>query len=216
MSVEAFLAAKTRDHINATKLAEKEEGHERSIPYLVAVTFWRKGREGLLRITQRLNDSRIKIDPERSFFSQLPKDIADSARFNYEACIFGISLVALEDALIEKKVSKRRIVDFYNATFKNTFIPQWLYDGNDEEQLDDKNWRKLIGVADIKSSDSDRSLASFFEEDWHLVPKIIRTFLEEETKTLEPIRKKVIPPFRQLMVALIKEKMIARENDANR
>src|SRR3989344_2197148 len=204
MGIEEFLSARTQEHIKATKLEESEEDHKRSWPYLVAVTFGKKGQEGLVRIKKRLNDREIQIDPNHNVFSQLPSSEIDPARFNLAAVVFAASFVNLETgALVGKQVSQRTLVDAYNRYVVNTFIPKMVLEDGDQEKIEkitDEKWRKLL-----KSVERDKTLSSIFDEDYDIMPKLIRDFIEKTPGTLQIIRARILSPFRRETVGLIKK-----------
>ena len=126
MSVETLIRGRAKEHIEATDRAEKESGHPtRSPVYIVAATFWRKGQEGLLKLQDRLDSAKIRVNTEREdFHLELPEGERKGFILNFAAVIFGICMVNIEQAIVERAVSISQMTREYNASFRNTFVPQ--------------------------------------------------------------------------------------------
>ncbi len=207
MSVEALLGSRAERIMEKTISIETKGGYKKSPVYLAAAAFCRQGREGLREITVDLKRERIDFDPEKDFMRDLPNKYRQSAYLNFAACVFGISIIFNERAMVEKEVDLRQITASYNWVFYDTFIPQFEEAEEPKEgyleKLSSDQHAELLALVDIKHPDkANRSLSRLYTDKINSMPKIIRRFLEH-TNTLPTITDDFLPRYNWLVEEFI-------------
>lgn len=207
MSVEALLGSRAENIVTEIKSDEDKSGYKRSPVFIAASAFWRQGRKGLMEITQDLKRDGIEIDPEKGFLSDLPDQYKQTAFLNFTACLFGVSLIFNERALVERGVDLRQITTAYNWVFYDTFIPQLEKpkkpkDGYFEKLSSDQS-TKLLELFDIKHPNpASRSLSRLYTDKIRFMPKTIKRGLDR-TKTLPIIAEVFLPRYEWTVIQLI-------------
>jgi len=203
MSVEVLLGSRAGKIMAEIKSAEEKSGYKRSPVYLSATAFWRYGREGLRETTEALKRNEIKFDSENGFLSDLPDEYKQSAYLNFAACIFGVTMIFNERALIEKEIDLRQVTVAYNWVFYDTFVPQLEQPEEEVEKLSDKQHADLLKLVDLKHPDTaNRSLSRLYFDKMGLMPKAIKRVLED-TNTLLLTRDVFLPRHEWLVTQLI-------------
>lgn len=192
MSVEELRGSRGQGIVMAAKLEEESDGIKKSPVYIMGSVLWKQGREGLLEITRNLEATGLRFDSDLTDFTQLPKSYRESAYLNFAACIFGVSLIFNERAIIEKEVNIKQLMTAYNTAVDGSFVPQIEEVDEEVETLSQDQHLSLIKLADPrKSSSPNRSLSRLYTDKIGLMPKLVRNLLEE-TKTLPMIKDRLL------------------------
>lgn len=202
MSVEALLGSRAGRIMAETISVENKGSYKKSPVYLSGAAFWRQGREGLREITAGLKQDEVDFGPEKDI-RDLPEKYRRSADINYTACVFGISMIFNERALIEKEVNPKHLALAYNISFCETIVPP-IYESEEEvEKLSEVQYKSLLSLVDIKHPDkANRSLSRLYTDRIDLMPPAIKRILDE-SGTLPIITKVFLPRHDWLVTELI-------------
>lgn len=203
MSVESLLSSRAEEIIVKTKFNEEIDGIAKSPVFIIASAFWREGRNELRRLSAILRRDEITFNPYVSNLGQLPRPYRDAARFNYASCVFGLSLIFIERALVERSVNLKHLAFGYNIVTKGTVIPPLKDPGEAIEKLSDKEYKDLLAIVDIKHPDnSNRSLSRLYTDKINLMPNSIRKLLED-ANVLNIIRNSFLQKYNWYVTDLI-------------
>lgn len=194
MSVEALLGPYSQGQsLLEETIKRKTESSQKFSPVdIVANTFADEGRRELLRITGRIRERKLRVDPNSnvSIFQQLPSDLRESARLGFVAVIFGISMLAIKKTVQEKVFSPSQLLMHFNFLVDETFIPKFPKTIMNGVSIPSRRHGEHN-----RAAQSDPSLSIFFTRAWTLTPELIQKLITD-SGSLSIIRATFIPPYK--------------------
>ncbi len=168
---------------------KKSKGESGSLISLFAEDLRRVARDGLRQLTAELNPSDVLIRPDtRTFLSGLSPE-KRALRDYYHLLIVALSVISLEETLIDKKFNMETLCVRYNSAISGTLFPPAEVNGEKIETLSEDQWREML-----KYCIQDPTFAIFFEEGIDIVPRNLRAIWE--VAGLNGIRS-IIPFYRE-------------------
>jgi len=166
--------------------------------YIVANAYIRNASHGIKSIARKYQRPRQAAASEEDFIKQLPLKERQTVSLNRAGLIFGISLLAIEDALIERVVEPSNIAAEYNFAVSGTPFENAEFAQGTREQIPDDKWGKMIQCAT-----GDRTLGSFFGEEFSLLPESVRCILLKNSDLQGIIVEMIVPTYRDQVRTLI-------------
>lgn len=191
MSLESFCERFPVNHelrpmLERRKIDQGRSG--RSLVGLLAGELVSEAGNGLREISGQINPSQSEvIVPDRKLIEKLSHKERERLFNHLAAVAFGVSVVSLEDTLIEKTFDATDWCNRYNLAISGSFIPKVEVKGLEVVEIQDDRWRSM--VAFVKR---DRTFAIFFKEGGSAMPTLLSKIIER-SGALELIRRRVIP-----------------------
>lgn len=166
----------------------REGRFDRSLVGLLAEDMTKAAGEGLRGLTKGMSQSATTISPDSSLFRQMAPETLKAIFEHNAAIIFGVSLVGIEDTLLNREFDGRGWADRYNMAMSGTPFSRITFN-QDAEELTDAKWRLMIAQVS-----QDRTLSIFFKEGIDALPTMLRRILHESGQLIQ-IRATIIPIF---------------------
>ena len=164
----------------------REGRSDRSLIGLLAEDLTKAAGEGLRGLTKGMSQSATTLDPDSAMFQQMTPETVKAIFEHNAAIIFGVSVVGIEDTLLNRVFDGRGWADRYNMAKSGTPFDNITID-LDAKELTGKQWQSMI----IQAS-QDKTLSVFFKEGIVTLPSILRRILHE-SRQLPQIRADIIP-----------------------
>lgn len=193
MNLEDFRCKYPADaSVRGVVQTEKDSGPTgRSLITVLAVALIREGKDGLQALTKRLNPSDIALPPDLATFRALPEEHKQLLLDHQAAIFFGLSIIALEEALVSREFDAGDWCARYNLAVQNTNYPPITLKGEEKEAIPRERWREMIACAE-----EDKTLGTFFDTRTNLLPKALKGVLDQ-VGVLPYIRERTLSPYRE-------------------
>ena len=176
MSLEAFkLKYPTEPSIRRMiEGIRADRNRRRSLVGVLAEELTSEGASGFKELTRVLQSSSNEtVVPDMGLMNTLPPPVKTESFKNLAAVVFGLSVVGLEDAMMDFQFNSSEWAARYNLAMSGSFVPKMEVVGVDVEEIPDQKWRAMIDLAG-----KDKTLAIFFK-DMRAMPKTLKVILEK-------------------------------------
>lgn len=164
----------TADIRNIVKRKKERQTDLQAMPLVVVLAsmFAEEGKDGVKELMSSLTRSGLNINPEREFFQQIPPEFQGPIKLNYALIIFGVTVASIHEMLINGELDGSVWGDRYNMLITGTLLPQAVIPKESMERLSAEDLKNLR-----RHASQDKSLASFFDEHFELLPKVLQSTL---------------------------------------
>lgn len=200
MSLEAFCARFPADPIAKDIVIEERARRNRSGRSLIGVLaeeIAAAGGSGFKVLTSPLSRDSVGTVPDMRLLQRLSPAVRDDAFVHIAAVVFGISVVCIEDTLMNMQFDATDWSTRYNLTTSGTIVPRLQVSGSPLENIPEERWKRMIGLAG-----RDKTLVSFFKDGMDLMPESLRRILDRANTSVR-MQSKIISMFEERAKFLI-------------
>lgn len=178
------------------ELKKSQRGLTKSLVAILAEDMAEAGGEGLRQLTKRLDQSSTTLAPDAESFTDRSLTDQKAMYDSMAAILVGLSIVAIEETLINNELDLKTWYARYNLAISGTPFTKAVYLGQDREKLTDERWKKMLNWAE-----TDKTLAIFFDRGLDSLPNSMQSFLNQAGR-LNAIHR-IMPIYRQRAQLLI-------------
>lgn len=199
MSLEAFCQAYPPNPELKTLLERVNQGRSgRSLVGFLAEALAKAGGDGLRLLTKRLDQDEVTIVPDQEIINSFPQTERVAIGKHQAAVIFGVSIISIEDALINEEFDFRAWCSLYNLVLEGTPFMKVEYQGSPIQRLERPQLKKMFSYAS-----QDKTLAIFFGEGMFILPSTLTDILNRPPQRLNVINSEIMPLYHPRAMFLI-------------
>lgn len=193
MSIENFLKIYP-DTIELKSIIEKEKRDGRSSVATLARDFAMEAGSGLKELlSAKGKDAKVGFALDEKSLEGLPSDRVENINRHHAGVTYGVSIVVLEQSMIEGYFDIAYWCSIYNLAIAGTQLEQMKpEEGKSEEKLSSDHLKAMRNF-----SSNNKDFSGFFtkKEGLELLPASLKTLFNQAPMLLPIIQKEIIPIF---------------------
>lgn len=191
MSLENFSSKFPADP-SIRGVIEAKRNRGKSLPIVLAEELVKDAGAGARELTSRFNLQNTMSLLDEETLRRLPPEYTIKMLEYYAAIIFGVSIVSLEETMVDRQFDYQKFFSRFNLAITGTQFAEAQAKEEKTERLSDERWEAMISL-----KNQDKTLASFFEEENRgIMPASLVAFIDT-VAVRSTIREAIIPVYKE-------------------